>query len=296
MPRSVPGGWASGEAALKDSLDGATDVWAAVAFVTQGGVNVLHKILKDLPGPPPPIEIVARAAPVTEPAALIRLRKELQVQVSVVSGTRAQRYHPKLWLIDAGDELRVLSGSGNLTEGGLNGNDEQFEVWSVNGEEAEVQRRRFAMLTKDAEPLEVFEETPRWQRWVEQETERKALAKEHDRQLILIEAAEKDLRVDLETLYEDMAGQLRKKNGHVYNRSGFRLVIRGHKGPKTPVAIISSLCREMTPGFERARRNERLDLAAEQLVVDPTKSYHPLIPAEVREASATRLAEAAEPG
>jgi hypothetical protein len=300
MRESVPGGrWTSGRKALAQLLEGATSVRAAVAFVSDEGVKTFGKLLKEQAPSTPHVEIVARGAPITDPHALRKLRDRYGVKVSVVAGGDAGRFHPKLWLIDTGDALHVLSGSGNLTAGGLEGNAEQFEAWTAGADERKEQIERFAKLTGGAILLDRFEETPTWQAWLEQDERRKALNSEMaalDDELTVLGAAEEDLAADLRKLYEDMKGQLREENGHIYNRGGFRRVIEGHRGSKTPVAIASSLCAEMTKGFQRARRNDRLELAAEVLVVDPAKSYHELIPAEVRSAAEARLRQAEAEG
>jgi HKD family nuclease len=300
MKESVPGGrWASGKEALAELLKGATSVRAAVAFVSDGGVETFGAFLKKQVPAIPHVEVIARGAPITDPHALRKLRDKYGVRVSVVGGGNAGRFHPKLWLIEVGDELRVLSGSGNLTAGGLEGNSEQFEAWAVDADDRVEQIERFAKLTKGAMLLDFFEETPLWQAWLEQDEKRKSSDLEMtalDVELIAIGTAEEDLKADLRKLYDDMQGQLKEENGHIYNRGGYRRVIEGRMGSKTPVAIVSSLCRDMTKGFERARRNNRLDLAAEVLVVDPTKAYHGLITEEIRSAAEARLRQAEEEG
>jgi len=294
MPDSVPGGrWTSGKEALGELLVGATTARAAVAFVSQGGVKTLSTLLTEKAPTIARLEIVARGASITDPEALLRLRDELGAKVSVVTGREAHRFHPKLWLIEADGEMRVLSGSGNLTGGGLDGNSEQFEAWSVDGDGAEAQLERFAKLTARAIPLRQFEGSAGWDLWIKQREAQKAFEKSVDelgRELIEITDAEADLLADLWNLYDEMgAAKLKEPDGSTYRRSGFRLVIEGNRSAKTPVAIISSLCRETTPGFVRARDNDALDVAAEVLAVDPTKRYHELIPGEIRAAAEARL-------
>jgi hypothetical protein len=301
MADSVPGDrWASGRGALGELLEGATTARAAVAFVSQRGVDALSELLKAKAPGISRLVIVARGASITDPEALLRLRDELGARVSVVTGTKAHRFHPKLWLIEAEGEMRVLSGSGNLTGGGLEGNSEQFEAWTADEDGAKIQIERFTKLTAGAIPLSQFEGSAGWDLWIEQREARKAFetSVEHlDQKLIEITGAEADLLADLWNLYDTIReAKLKEPDGKAYGGSGFRLMIGGHRGPKTPVEIISSLCRETTRGFIRARDNGALDVAAEVLAVDPTKSYHGLIPAEIRRAAEGRLRAAEEEG
>lgn len=302
MPDSVPGDrWKTGRQALADLFVGATTVRAAVAFVSEGGVNVLDELIGALPNPHPRIEIVARGAPVTNPAALVRLRDDLEVAVSVVGQPDAIRYHPKLWLIEAEDKMQVLSGSGNLTAGGLTRNSEQFEAWPVEADDVQEQRDRFTELTAKAVPLDRFQRTPQWRTWLEQQEKRKEFEQEVadlDDELIEVGDAEAELIADLERLYLDLGeAKLKDQEGKVKFPHGFRRVIRNQWGTKlTPVEIIESLCHDMTPGFERARDNNKLYLAAEVLAVEPTKKYHELIAPEIRDAAEQRLRKAEEEG
>jgi hypothetical protein len=305
MSGSLPGErWATAKEALRDLLTGASVVRAAVAFVTHGGVDVLADLLGER-GFPDRLEIVARGAPITEPDALIRLRDELRVKVSVIAEEKARRFHPKLWLIEAGEEMRVLSGSGNLTAGGMNGNREQFEVSSCAGAEIENQLNRFAALTTGAVRLDSFEGSIAWRTWQAQEKERRALA---ERQKALDEelAAEKadnreadksELTRDLWEIYDlTIAAELKKLNGRAYIPSGLRLELEGHRGSDEPVRLASRLCRRGTDGFDELCRHDRLDLTVEYLVADEGKRYHTLFRREIRDAAAARLREAEDRG
>ncbi|MEJ7876888.1 MAG: phospholipase D family protein, partial [Solirubrobacterales bacterium] len=126
-------------AAMERLVDENTTIRAAVAFATDAGVDILRGLVDGRRGVT--LEVVARAADVTSPAALLALRDELGAAVSVVIGRHASAFHPKLWLFETGDVLTVLSGSGNLTSTGLRGNDEQFELatMAADGPEAAAQ-------------------------------------------------------------------------------------------------------------------------------------------------------------
>jgi HKD family nuclease len=113
-------------AALEATVADGAAVRSAVAFVTVSGVRHLASVLNR--GRETSLEITARAADATEPDALLMLRDDLGADVSIVIGQHSRSFHPKLWIIDRLDKTVVLSGSGNLTGGGLVINDEQFEV------------------------------------------------------------------------------------------------------------------------------------------------------------------------
>ncbi len=90
------------------------------------------------------------------------------MDVSVVIGQHAAAFHPKLWLLVSRDTITVLSGSGNLTEGGLTTNDEQFELLEagVAGEAAAAHETRFVHLTRHAVPLDDIQGTAIWHEWL----------------------------------------------------------------------------------------------------------------------------------
>lgn len=150
---------ANAEAALDRLLVGRVSMRAAVAFVTPSGVDLLAALLQRHPGIEE-LEVVARGAPITDPRALLTLRDRLGARVGVVVGAEAPGFHPKLWLLQGGDGLGVLAGSGNLTAGGLRDNREQFELVEVHDpEEIEAHEQRFEDLTAGAVPLEeLFED------------------------------------------------------------------------------------------------------------------------------------------
>jgi HKD family nuclease len=289
----------NGEAALDQLLAEARSVRAAVAFVTSGGVDVLAGLLDRHPHVES-VAIVARGAPITEPQALLALRARLGVDVAVIGGDGAPGFHPKIWLVEsASGELRVLSGSGNLTSAGLRDNREQFEVVRTSDRVAiEAQRRRFDVLTEGSIPLDLFEGSIAWRTWTQQLDRRAEMEKRLaalDRELAESPAVDREahkaqLMSDLWDLYErTLAARLIKDDGHVYNPSGFRLQLEGKRGPKEPVPIAASICKSGTDGFDTILKADRPELTVEFLVVDALKPYHDLFPAETRRVSAERL-------
>ena len=218
-----------------------TTIRAAVAFVTDAGVDTLRRLVGRQPGVT--LEVVARAADVTSPAALLALRDDLGAIVSVVIGRHAAAFHPKLWMFETGDVLTVLSGSGNLTSTGLRGNDEQFELatMAADGSEAAAQAERFERLTARAIPLDAIEGTAIWREWLDvikqQSLSRRELAR-LGRNLALRDpqpdrAPDKAVLIeDLDELYRrTVEARLPTASGRAYVPSRFKQAIdRARRG------------------------------------------------------------------
>jgi HKD family nuclease len=131
--------------AIRELWESSYSVSAAVAFVTSSGVRDLMDLVRtDLSR----LELTARAAPVTEPNALLEL-EEAGARVFGVAGAWAPAFHPKLWLGHTSDRLLVLSGSANLTTPALRKNKEQMELLRVaaDSEAADAHTERFRQLT-----------------------------------------------------------------------------------------------------------------------------------------------------
>lgn len=95
---------------MEAAVEGARSVSVAAAFVTEGGVAKLAKLIEPLGGID--LEVVAQVGGVSTPAALQILRDQLGAQVSVAIGPESMRFHPKLWLARGESKLTVLSRSG----------------------------------------------------------------------------------------------------------------------------------------------------------------------------------------
>jgi hypothetical protein len=174
--RSAPNG---GEA-LRTALAGATSLDVAVAFVTDSGVQILKDLLAEL-RELPTIRAVVRGAPISEPNAVIAL-EALGARVRVVMGRSAAQFHPKLWVAESSDSVRVLSGSGNLTAGGLRSNYEQFEMlhlsWSADAQRIRAHQKRWQAFFDLGWPLKEARTSPAWKEWVAQQSLREKLADE----------------------------------------------------------------------------------------------------------------------
>lgn len=270
-----------------------------MAFVTQSGVDVLVEVLRD--SPPVQIQVVARGAPVTDPDALVRLRDELGAEVGVVMGSHAQHFHPKLWLFRGFGSLAVLSGSGNMTRGGLIDNAEQFEIARGDAPSAwaEAQEQRFLDLTAHQFALQEVYDGSAWREWIGQMRRRRQVQAELDaldRRLAsrdVVQRRDADLLVlsdDLDELYErTRAAKLRRRDGHLYVPSRFKQGIDRARAAGNPVPTVANICRRRSEGFDVILAADRPDLTVESLVVDETKRYHDLFKEETRRASAERL-------
>jgi HKD family nuclease len=281
--------WPNACSVLEEILTGADRVQAAVAFVTTSGVELVEPLR--VAHPEVAIEVVARGAPITEPHALVRLA-ELDVSVSVVVGSRATHFHPKLWLVHSGESLWVLSGSGNLTAGGLRDNAEQFEVLCTPSDEhatISAHEQRYRELTAAALSLQQVREMPYWRLWGQQIARRRALA---DEQQALDDAlwrtADTDFAVevlyaDLLALYERTKKEVRIPTGdggtRPYVASYFKRAIDHSHGSGGPVPVVARMVKSPTEGFHHLAQARRPDLMVETLVVDASKPYHHLFSA-----------------
>ena len=284
-------------AALRHLLVEGASVSAAIAFVTDSGVERLAELVSETG--PVQMELVARAGGVTSPEAVLALR-DLDVEVSVVLGRDAPAFHPKLWLIRAKDRLSVLSGSGNLTGSGLSENDEQFEVRRValGCDEAVAHEERFERLTRNALPLGDALETTVWAEWLGLVKQQRALrqldqmeARYYSREVIPSREADKDaLAADLWDLYErTLAANLKQADGRKYTAGRFRIGLNNVKAGADPVAMVARMCRRKFGGFDVILQNNAPEFAVETLVVDEGKTYHDLFPSDTQQISQARL-------
>jgi HKD family nuclease len=293
--------WPNGLAALRAGVEGARSISVAVAFVTESGVAKLAELVEPLGRID--LEVVARAGGVTTPAALQSLRDRLGAQVSVAIGAGSMRFHPKLWLCRSESELTVLSGSGNLTQGGLEDNDEQFELTKtpLDSEEAAEHEERFIELTAGAHPLATVEGTVVWSSWLQMITKSKSRREEIQR----LEKKLNEVPVRLkpekerELLLADLYGiyhatvdkNLRTPKGNIYRPTRFLVGINRARDEGDPFELVNRLCRRQTGGFDVILENDEPHLTVEALVVDEEKTYHRFFAAKTKELAAQRLTQ-----
>jgi hypothetical protein len=166
-------------------LPGARVLRIAVAYVTAGGIDELVETL-DEAGMPATVQVVTRATHTTATRADLKaLEARLRAEVKAFVGVDARAFHPKCLLTLTDTAMWILSGSGNLTRGGLTTNREQFELLQLPSgprrpqlEKFETQAgldltRRWDDYWKYALPLSSALASPAYVAW-EQQAERRA--------------------------------------------------------------------------------------------------------------------------
>ena len=110
---------------LNELLSNATEVYIATAFLKKAAINIL------LPYFSKPIlfKIIAGYNfGITDPEALTTLRIQADRSTSIsgylVNMNLKQVFHPKLYLIKDFQHCHIITGSANMTNGGLNVNNE----------------------------------------------------------------------------------------------------------------------------------------------------------------------------
>jgi len=291
--------WSDGFSALAAALEGAHSISTAVAFVTDAGVARLAELIEPLGEVE--VEVVARAGGVTTPTALQTLRDRLGARVSVAIGLGSARFHPKLWLARGESDLAVLSGSGNLTQGGLGDNDEQFELTRVPlaSAEAAEQEERFIELTAGAHLLEAVEGTVVWDAWLtminktkHNRNEIQRLEKKLDEVPVKAKPEEerRQLLADLYGIYEaTVAKDMITPAGRLYRPTRFLVGINRARDGGDPFELVRKLCHQQTGGFNIILEYDEPHLTVEALVVDEQKPYHWLFTEETKRLATERL-------
>jgi len=270
----------------------------AVAFVTMSGVRILNEVLEDWSGE---LELVARGAPITQPAALDSLL-ESGASIRAVVGKRASGFHPKLWVSEGVTGMEVLSGSGNLTEGGMSSNDEQFELLRIRSDEEKqvlAQRTRIETLLGYGVRIEDIRGGRYWKQWIEVErktNELKTRMVELENGLATTAgtpAEHAQLYVDLLAIYEKAKAEVRiaAEDGseRPYIATRFKQAIDRGRREGTLVPVVSRIVNGPTEGFGRLAEASRRDLMVETLVIDPYKPYHRLFTEKTKKAAQANL-------
>ncbi len=102
-------------ATMRRSLDDADEALLCVAFASMGGVHLLRDELQALGKRNGVLLLVTTVFGSTAPAAL-QFAKDLGVSVRVMNHSRGT-YHPKVYVTRRGDQVSVITGSANLTNG-----------------------------------------------------------------------------------------------------------------------------------------------------------------------------------
>lgn len=113
---------------LNNLIQASDEVWMATAFLKQSGLNKLLPSIKKHIETNKAISIIAgQNFGLTEPKALIELyklfKKTSNAKLYLANANKpTEVFHPKLYLFRKNDDFTILSGSANLTEGGLQTN------------------------------------------------------------------------------------------------------------------------------------------------------------------------------
>lgn len=287
--------------ALQKLIKNGTTIRAAVAFVTESGVSELAAIIEERQDVT--LEVVARAADATTPEALLALRDRLDANVAVVIGKHAQRFHPKLWMFETDGVLSVLSGSGNITVGGLITNQEQHDVVTMpaGSDEAVAHGDRFERLIVNALSLDEVMASAIWREWLNLikaqarlKRQMRDLQKHLDaREPIADRTADKARLInELSRLYDEtVAAKLSRPDGGYYVPSRFKQGIERARAGADPVLLVTRIVRKQSGGFDILLHENRPDLTVENLVVDDSMPFHDMLKGRTRELSVERLAQ-----
>lgn len=101
---------------LAKELSMADEIFIAVALLNDQGLDFLLQDLKDNCK----IKLIVGIDLPTTPKALRKLKELERVDVRLYS--RDNYFHPKLYALKTGDEIKIFVGSSNFTNGGLNDN------------------------------------------------------------------------------------------------------------------------------------------------------------------------------
>ena len=173
---------------LEAALDGAERLEFAVAYAKTSGTGALLR----LPIPRASRAVVGLGFGLSDPPAVEQL-STAGLEVRVVgdsAAATAERFHPKLYLASRSRELVVLSGSANLTGGGLSSNVEQYEelTFADPSDEADEQRNRFEALWDHGTPLEALRRSGDWDDYRQRARDRRLLEVQDRRRLLRLHA------------------------------------------------------------------------------------------------------------
>ena len=240
------------------------------------------------------MELTVRAAPISEPRALLDL-EAAGARVHGIAGTRAQSFHPKLWLGHTSDWLMVLSGSANLTTSALTQNREQMELFSVSAgsDAATAHLNRFSELIVDRLSLAELTDTPYWERWETLQTrlanEQRDLADELSKPLGLPDPRHAALREALlRNLQETKDLRIPLKSGAPWvPQRTINTITKADDAELVPK--LARIIKETKTGFSLLVENGRDDLLFERLVLDESLPFHSLLSEDMKQAARERL-------
>jgi HKD family nuclease len=148
---------------LEDALHGARGFDVAVAYAKASGV----KPLLDLGLPASSRFLIGTGFALTEPEAVVSLHRR-GFPVQLFFGDRdvgPQGFHLKSLLVYRAATLIAITGSGNLTAGGIRDNIEQFveQLLPLQSHEAKAHQARYESLWKRSIPLSIARRDGLWE-------------------------------------------------------------------------------------------------------------------------------------
>lgn len=172
---------------LAAALDGAHGLDLAVAYAKVSGTGELLRTAL----PRSSRAVVGLGFGVTDPPAVEQLAAAgAEVRCVVDSELlAASQFHPKLYLASRPRSLIVLSGSANLTGGGLRGNVEQYEELRLPepSSPADDQRERFEQLWGHGVPLRDLRRSGDWEEYRQRARDRRLLEREDRRRVLRLD-------------------------------------------------------------------------------------------------------------
>ena len=174
---------------LAVALDGARRLEFAVAYAKTSGVTRLLR----WGIPAGSRAVVGLGFGLSDPLAVEQLA-DAGVDVRAVADApelSSSQFHPKLYLVSRHQELVVLSGSSNLTGGGLEDNVEQYEEFTFPepSGQADVQRERLETMWELGSPLTDLKRSGDWEEYWRRARDRRRLEREDRRRLLRLEAS-----------------------------------------------------------------------------------------------------------
>lgn len=162
---------------LVELLADAHEFEVAVAYAKRSGAE----LIRDAGLPVRSRFVIGTGFALTDPLAVETLA-EAGADVRLVIGSEQfspNEFHPKIYLVRRGDLLVVISGSANLSRGGLESNVEQYEEWTMplSSSEAHEQSSRFDALWRLGTPLRSLKDGGGWEDYRSLAEQRR----EHDR-------------------------------------------------------------------------------------------------------------------
>lgn len=172
---------------LAAALDGAHRLDLAVAYAKVSGTGELLRTAL----PRSSRAVVGLGFGLTDPPAVEQMSSAgAEVRCVVDSQVlAASQFHPKLYLASRQHSLVVLSGSGNLTGGGLRGNVEQYEELRLPDPSplADDQRGRFEQLWQHGVPLRDLRRSGDWDEYRQRARDRRLLEREDRRRVLRLD-------------------------------------------------------------------------------------------------------------